>query len=54
MAKSYDLNLYGYLKYLLAHCPDRDMTDDDLAKLAPWDEDIHKKCSKKKKQNVSV
>lgn len=33
MAKAYDLNLYEYLKYLLEHRPNKDMTDDELAKL---------------------
>ena len=53
MAKAYDLNLYEYLKYLLENRPNRDMTDDELAKLAPWSEDVQEKCSKKNVQNVS-
>lgn len=53
MAKAYDLNLYEYLKYLLENRPNRDMTDDELAKLAPWSEDVQGKCSKKNAQNVS-
>lgn len=53
MAKAYDLNLYEYLKYLLENRPNRDMTDDELAKLAPWSEDVQGKCSKKNVQNVS-
>lgn len=47
MAKAYGLNLYEYLKYLLEHRPNRDMADDKLAKLAPWNEDVPKKCCKK-------
>jgi transposase len=35
MAKAYGLNLYEYLKYLLEHRPNGDMTGDELAKLAP-------------------
>lgn len=54
MAKAYDLNLYEYLKYLLEHRPNRDMADDELAKLAPWNEDVQKRCSKGNEQNVSV
>ena len=54
MAKAYGLNLYEYLKYLLEHRPNRDMADDELAKLAPWNEDVQKKCCKKNEQNVSV
>lgn len=53
MAKTYDLDLYEYLKYLLEQHPSKDMTDDELAKLAPWSEEVQRKCSKKNKQNVS-
>ena len=51
MSKTYGLNLY---KYLLEQRPNKDMTDDELAKLAPWNEDVQKKCRKKDAQNVSV
>ena len=44
MAKAYDLNLYEYLKFLLENRPSNDMSDDDLAKLAPWDETVHDLC----------
>lgn len=54
MAKAYNLNLYEYLKYLLEHRPNRDMTDDELTKLAPWNEDVQEKCCKKNEKNVSV
>ena len=54
MAKAYGLNLYEYLKYLLEHRPNRDMGDDELAKLAPWKEEVQKKCCKKNEKNVSV
>ena len=53
MAKAYDLNLYEYLKYLLENRPNKDMPDDELAKLAPWSEDVQGKCNKKNVQNVS-
>jgi transposase len=36
MAKAHDLNIYGYLKFLLNHRPTKEMTDDQLAELAPW------------------
>ena len=36
MAKAYDLNIYGYLKFLLEQRPSKDMTDEQLAELAPW------------------
>lgn len=54
MAKAYGLNLYEYLKYLLEHRPNGDTTDDELVKLAPWNEDVQKKCCKQNEQNVSV
>lgn len=47
MAKAYNLNLYEYLKYLLEHRPSKEMSDDELAKLAPWSETIQEKCSNK-------
>lgn len=47
MAKAYNLNLYEYLKYLLEHRPCKNMSDDKLAKLAPWSETIQEKCSNK-------
>jgi hypothetical protein len=43
MAQAYSLNLYEYLKYLLEHRPSKDMSDDELAKLAPWSETVPKK-----------
>lgn len=49
MAKAYNLNLYEYLKYLLEHRPNKDMADNELAKLAPWSIDIQEKCGKKSK-----
>ena len=36
MAKAYDLNIYGYLKFVLAHRPDESWTDEQLATIAPW------------------
>ncbi len=43
-----------YLKYLLEQRSNKDMTDDELAKLVPWNENVQKKCGKKDEQNVSV
>ena len=40
MAKAHSLNIYGYLKFLLEHRPDKDMTDEQLAELAPWSEKL--------------
>ena len=49
MAKAYNLNLYEYLKYLLEQRPNKSMSDDKLAMLAPWNENIQEKCSNKNK-----
>ena len=40
IAKAHDLNIYGYLKFLLEHRPAKEMTDDQLAELAPWSEKL--------------
>lgn len=37
MVKTHGLNIYAYLKYLLEHQPDKDMTDEPMA---PWDEKL--------------
>ena len=38
MAKAHGLNIYGYLKFLLEYWPGKDMSDEQLAELAPWSE----------------
>lgn len=40
MAKAHDLNIYEYLKYLLEHRPTKEMSDEQLADLAPWSEKL--------------
>lgn len=40
MARAHDLNVYGYLKYLLDQRPDQSWTDEQLADLAPWSEKL--------------
>ena len=40
MAKAHGLNIYGYLKFLLEHRPSENMTDEQLAELAPWSEKL--------------
>ena len=40
MARAHDLNIYEYLKFLLDHRPTKEMTDDQLAELAPWSEKL--------------
>ena len=40
MAKAHALNIYEYLKFLLDHRPTKEMTDAQLAELAPWSEKL--------------
>ncbi len=40
MAKAHGLNIYEYLKFLLEHRPSKEMTDEQLAELAPWSEKL--------------
>jgi transposase len=47
MAKAYDLNLYEYLKFLLENRPSEGMSDEEIAKLAPWNETVQKLCKNK-------
>lgn len=47
MARAYNLNLYEYLEYMLEHRPNKDMSDNELAELAPWSEAVQEKCSNK-------
>lgn len=47
MAKAYNLNLYEYLKYLLEHRPSKDMSNEKLATLAPWNGTVQELCSNK-------
>ena len=38
MSKAHGLNIYGYLKFLLEHRSGKDMTNEQLTELAPWNE----------------
>ena len=40
MARAHDLNIYGYLSFLLEQRPDEGWTDEQLADLAPWSEKL--------------
>lgn len=40
MAKAHDLNVYGYLRFLLEHWPSKEMSDEQFAELAPWSEKL--------------
>lgn len=45
MAKTHNLNIYKYLNYLLKQLPGTVMTDEELAKLVPWNETVQTACS---------
>lgn len=47
MAKAHDLNIFKYLTYILEHRPDKNMNDEQLASLAPWDQDVIDACKNK-------
>ena len=53
MAKAYDLNLYEYLKFLLEHRPNENMTDEELDYLAPWSIDVQEQCSIKQSKMLA-
>lgn len=40
MAKAYHLNLYEYLNFLLSKRPSKEMSTEELEKLAPWNEEV--------------
>ena len=40
MAKAHNLNIYGYLRYILEQRPDETWSDEQLAELAPWSEKL--------------
>jgi hypothetical protein len=47
MAKAYGLDLYKYLKFLFEQRLSKDMSDEELEKLAPWNESVKELCSVK-------
>lgn len=46
MANLYGLSRYKYLEYLLRQRPGSDMTDEELERFAPWNEEVQINCSK--------
>ena len=44
MAKAYGLDLYKYLNFLFKQRPSKDMSDEELEKLAPWNESVKEPC----------
>ena len=49
MAKSYDLNVYKYLNFLLEKRPNARTTQKELEKLAPWNEEVQRMFARKMK-----
>ena len=45
MAKVHGLNIYKYLNFLLEQLPGTVMTDEELSKLVPWNENVQEICS---------
>lgn len=45
MDKEHNLNIYKYLKYLLEQLPGMSMSDDEFAKLVPWNDEVQNVCS---------
>lgn len=45
MAKAHNLNIYKYLNYLLEQLPGTIMSDEELSKLVPWNENVQATCS---------
>ena len=45
-AKANGVNVYHYLTYLLEHCPSPHTTDEELERLAPWNEDVKAELEK--------
>ena len=46
MDKLYGISRHKYIEYLLTNRPSAEMPDDGLEKLAPWNEEVQKACSK--------
>ena len=44
MAKANEVNIYKYLKYLLKHRPNENMSDEQLEALTPWSKDVQAVC----------
>ena len=47
MAKAHGIKIYDYLMYVLDHLPNKNMTDEELEKFTPWNEDVIEKCKNK-------
>ena len=40
MAKAHDINIYHYLAYVMEQRPNNSWTDEQLEKVAPWNEAV--------------
>lgn len=47
MAKANEINPQKYLEYILQARPDKEMSDEELSKLTPWNEEVKKVCQNK-------
>lgn len=45
MAKEYELDLQKYLNFLFEQRPNKEMSDEELEKLAPWNESVKELCT---------
>ena len=55
MTKAHDLNIYAYLKFFLEHRPSADITDEQIEKLASWNEDVRSACgNNSRKENLEM
>lgn len=54
MAKAYNLNLYEYLNFLFEQRPIKEMSNDELEKLAPWNEGVKELCSMKQSKTLAL
>lgn len=54
MAKAYDLNIHDYLEFLLESRPSAEMSDDELERFAPWNEEVKKRCGNGTREDVRL
>lgn len=54
MAKVYDLNIHAYLEFLLESRPSKAMSDEELERFAPWNEEVKKRCGNGIREDVKM
>ena len=52
MAKANEINPLKYLEYILEARPNKEMSDEELEKLSPWNEEVKKACQNNSEQNA--